>query len=373
MKIDSPVTLLFGLLLLLVQFLYPEAESVIGGYFKFVGFGELDTMAIVSSVTHVFGYTGWDSVLFYLCFILILGPLVEKKFGSTAVLSIIIIAPVLASLLSVLFPSVWEARVPLYGSVSIIFALALLVPLSNHGRSVNLFTLGIIVFFALRAYNFWEVSGSYMMVIQLVAGGIVGLIGIAIHQVDREEAHVDIRTIVFPVMLGFVGLILGIHAINEFTDVDPSDITQGSLTGYVVFRGELDFRMLSHVLGHANWGHATSNLFYLILLGPALESRYGSTKLLVMIVFTAVITGVWHVLLTGAGLYGASGIVFMMMILAPFTTRKGEGVPLTLVLVAAIYLFKEYLLIGSGDNIAHTAHLIGGLCGGVAGVLSSPS
>lgn len=74
----------------------------------------------------------------------------------------------------------------------------------------------------------------------------------------------------------------------------------------------------------------------------------------------------------GTASLGASGIVFMLILLSAASTRKSSKIPLTLILVALIYLGQEVLAIFQKDNISQLAHLIGGLCGVLLGFLLPP-
>jgi rhomboid protease GluP len=130
-------------------------------------------------------------------------------------------------------------------------------------------------------------------------------------------------------------------------------------------------KLLSHVLGHASIEHFISNFSFILLLGPILEATYGSALMLAMILATALATGVLNVLLfPSTVLLGASGVVFMMILLASFTNfQKGE-VPLTFVLIMALYLGREvWSAVAKADNISQFAHIIGGLVGGFFGFL----
>ena len=49
-------------------------------------------------------------------------------------------------------------------------------------------------------------------------------------------------------------------------------------------------RLFTHVFGHADWQHFVGNISYLLLLGPMLEEKYGSSKLAGVIGLTALIT-----------------------------------------------------------------------------------
>lgn len=129
------------------------------------------------------------------------------------------------------------------------------------------------------------------------------------------------------------------------------------------------FRLVSHVLGHANWTHLVSNFAFILLLGPILEEKYGSGSLLLMMFITALVTGILNVVLFSTGLLGASGIVFMMILLVSFTNfRKGE-IPLTFILVVVLYLAREIITAFQSDTISQFAHIAGGLCGSLFGFL----
>ena len=124
-------------------------------------------------------------------------------------------------------------------------------------------------------------------------------------------------------------------------------------------------RFFTHVLGHADYSHYMSNMLLLLLVGPGLEEKYGSRNLLATIAVTAFATGlVQFLLFPHSALLGASGVVFMMIVLSSFTEMKKGGIPLTMLLVVALYLGSE---IADGltrtDNVSHLTHIVGGVCG----------
>lgn len=128
----------------------------------------------------------------------------------------------------------------------------------------------------------------------------------------------------------------------------------------------------SHILGHASWEHLLGNFMLILLLGPILEERHGSKALLVMMLITALVTGLINVAFMNKFLLGASGIVFMMIILASTANIKQGEIPLTFIAVAVIYLGGEvYRAFASEDNVSRMAHLIGGLAGGAFGFLGA--
>ena len=129
-------------------------------------------------------------------------------------------------------------------------------------------------------------------------------------------------------------------------------------------------RFFLHVLGHSSFAHYSGNITLMLVLGPTLEERYGSRTLLKAIVITAFISGLLQWLLfPETALLGASGIVFMMILMASLGGMRSGGIPLTLILVFVIYVGGEiYDGLTSADNVSHLAHIIGGICGAVLGV-----
>lgn len=130
--------------------------------------------------------------------------------------------------------------------------------------------------------------------------------------------------------------------------------------------------LVSHILGHASWEHLLGNFMLILLLGPILEERHGSGSLLVMMLITALVTGLLNLALSNTFLLGASGIVFMMILLASTANIRQGEIPLTFIAVALIYLGGEiYRAFTQDDNVSRAAHLIGGLAGAVFGFLGA--
>lgn len=133
-------------------------------------------------------------------------------------------------------------------------------------------------------------------------------------------------------------------------------------------------RMFTHAIGHANIAHYTGNFMMILLIGPILEEKYGSHKLLIMMLLTAFITGiVSFIFFPRVILCGASGIVFMFILLSSFVNTKNGRIPLTLILIAIIYIGQQVVDgIFTADNVSQLAHIIGGICGCIFGYFVNP-
>lgn len=129
-------------------------------------------------------------------------------------------------------------------------------------------------------------------------------------------------------------------------------------------------RLFGHVLGHADLSHYMSNMMLLLLVGPMVEEFYGSGRLLIMCLVTAAATGlVDMIVFPHTALLGASGIVFMMIILASMVSYQKGRIPLTFFFVAAMYLGQEiYNAVCTTDDISQLTHIIGGALGLIFGL-----
>lgn len=131
-------------------------------------------------------------------------------------------------------------------------------------------------------------------------------------------------------------------------------------------------RSVLYIFGHSSMSHLTGNMMLFLLVGPVVEERYGSSNLILMIFSTALITSLVNGIIPGgAGIIGASGIVFMLIILSAFTSSSGDKIPLSLVLVFLIYIGNEVVtgIVDSGDNISQFGHIAGGICGLIWGFI----
>ncbi|MCG8477909.1 MAG: rhomboid family intramembrane serine protease [Spirochaetales bacterium] len=128
-------------------------------------------------------------------------------------------------------------------------------------------------------------------------------------------------------------------------------------------------RLFTHVIGHSSWAHLMGNFAFILLLGPILEEKYGSSGLLVMIAVTALVTGLLNVLFLPSGLLGASGVVFMMILLVSFTNIRQGEIPLTFILIVILYLIQEIVDSLQADSVAQFAHIAGGVIGSLFGFL----
>ena len=171
-----------------------------------------------------------------------------------------------------------------------------------------------------------------------------------------------------PVVLSFVIISFGAMVLNYLTAGVSNRLL--FMTYHSSLASPLTYvRFFTHVLGHQGWSHYIGNMMYLLLLGPMLEEKYGSRAIIEVILITGLVTGIvtW-LIFPNIALCGASGVVFAFIMMTSFTSFKEGEIPVTVILVAVIYIGQQiYEGLFIQDNISNMAHILGGVVGAVAG------
>lgn len=175
-----------------------------------------------------------------------------------------------------------------------------------------------------------------------------------------------------PVTLTFALISLGALILGKLTDGWTTQylfsVWHSSLLDLLTYP-----RMVLHVLGHADYSHYIANMMMILVVGPGLEEKYGARNMVAAIIITALVSGIVHWLFfPGAMLLGASGIVFMMIVMASLAGMHDGCIPITLILVLILYLGGEVVDgIMLSDNVSQLTHIIGGICGAFLGMRKS--
>ncbi len=130
-------------------------------------------------------------------------------------------------------------------------------------------------------------------------------------------------------------------------------------------------RLVLYIAGHGSWDHLVGNLMIILLVGPLLEEKYGSGKLLEMILVTAIATGILNAFLFSTSLIGGSGIAFMLILLGSFSNIRSKEIPLTFIIIAVLFIGSEIVSTLKVDRISQFSHLAGGLVGAIYGFIRS--
>ncbi len=166
------------------------------------------------------------------------------------------------------------------------------------------------------------------------------------------------------VILSFFFISLAVYILNN--------ITHGK-SNRRIFSSERDhllnpltyIRLVTHIFGHENWENFMRNLMYILLIGPMIEEKYGSINLLVMLLITSLVIGLFNTIFSNYSITGASGNVYMLIVLSSFSNISEGKVPITLVLILIFYIISEFTsrVFEGNKKTYHTGHLLGALCG----------
>ncbi|SFB10706.1 GlpG protein [Acetitomaculum ruminis DSM 5522] len=186
---------------------------------------------------------------------------------------------------------------------------------------------------------------------------------------EREKISIGKISINSPVILGFTFLCFLAMIIDQLSRGMANQflfsVYRSSLTDPLAY-----IRIFLHVIGHSGWDHFSGNITLILLIGPLLEEKYGALNLVLVMILTALLTGIINILIfPNVALIGASGIVYALIVLSSFTGEK-DRIPLTFILVFVIYIGAQvYDGIFIQDNISNLTHIVGGLIGGGFGFL----
>ncbi len=182
-----------------------------------------------------------------------------------------------------------------------------------------------------------------------------------------------------PVMLTFAFLTLIIFILDTFALKgklkDAWLFTPTSAAGAFPFAFS-DFpsilRLFIHVFGYGEGSVLICNLIFILLLGPAMEERYGSVIIGIMIFVSSLFSGVLNACFCKNAVCGAEPVVFMLILL--WTMMQLSRSKISASAIAVIALFIAMLVFRKNPNgvVGVAVIAAGGLCGSLFAFLASP-
>ena len=133
----------------------------------------LSPMTYIRFFTHVLGHTGWSHFLGNATYILLLGPMLEEKYGSAALVKAIVITALVTGVVNyILFPSV-----ALCGASGVVFAFIVLTSFTGFGAGeIPLtFILIAVIFIGQQIFEGAFVKDNISQVSHII-GGLVGAV-----------------------------------------------------------------------------------------------------------------------------------------------------------------------------------------------------
>ncbi len=136
-------------------------------------------------------------------------------------------------------------------------------------------------------------------------------------------------------------------------------------TDYVMQR---PWTLITHMFVHADFNHLFWNMLFLFFFGMELERRVGEKKFLQIYILSGIVAALGQMMISGGSMVGASGALFGVMgclaIIAPeIRILLFFVIPVSIRGAVVLFALIDFLTLGSADNIAHMAHIVGLLVG----------
>jgi len=185
LKYNAPVTLTFALICTAIvaanQYLVP---GLIDGLFTAEGsmtFKYNDIPAYTRVFSYPFGHMGWDHLLSNMTLILLLGPILEERFGSKSLVMMMFITSIVNGLINAFF-----FPTELVGSSGLVFMMIVLTSFNNIKKGEIPMTFLVII----SLYMAREIIGAFkyddISQISHIVGGACGSMFGFVSQVMKE-------------------------------------------------------------------------------------------------------------------------------------------------------------------------------------------
>ena len=132
------------------------------------------------------------------------------------------------------------------------------------------------------------------------------------------------------------------------------------------------FRLILYVFGATSFATLITQLLFILLLGPAMEERYGSIVIGVMIGVSTLFSGVLNACFCTQSLMGTLPVVFMLIFLNSFMSFSKKKIPLSFLAVFILFILREISESNPNGVAGIIVCIAGGLCGSLFAFLTSP-
>ena len=173
-KLNSPLILGFALLSLAAMVLN-IATGGVSNRLVFMTYHSsiANPLTWLRFFTHVLGHSGWQHYIGNMSYILLLGPMLEEKYGAKKLLGVIAAAALVTGLVNYFF----FPNIALCGASGVVFAFILLTSFTNfkEGEIPVTFILVALIYIGQQVYQGIFVQDNISNMAHIV-GGIIGAI-----------------------------------------------------------------------------------------------------------------------------------------------------------------------------------------------------
>ena len=183
---NAPAVLGFALICLIAQVL----NMVTGGgsnaaLFSVYRSSLLHPLTYLRLFCHVFGHGDWNHLLNNMMYLMILGPMLEEKYGTKNLVLVMAVTALVTGLLHMLL---FPASVHLLGASGVVFALILLssITATEENTIPVTFILVAVMYLGQQIYQ-GVTSSDHISQLTHIAGGVVGsCLGFAMNRARKQ-------------------------------------------------------------------------------------------------------------------------------------------------------------------------------------------
>jgi GlpG protein len=171
---NAPVTLVFVLICFTTTLLgVLTGGKITKAVFMTYHSSLTNPMTYIRFITHIFGHSGWEHFIGNASYILLLGPMLEEKYGSLELVEVIGITAVMTGLVNYIF--FWN--VALCGASGVVFSFIILASFTGFkNREIPLtFILVAVIFIGQQLYEGIVIQDNVSNIAHIL-GGIVGTV-----------------------------------------------------------------------------------------------------------------------------------------------------------------------------------------------------
>lgn len=173
---NSPVVLTFVFICFVATLLGILTRDYLTGLlFSTYRASFLNPLTYLRLVTHVFGHSGFSHFIGNASYILLIGPMLEEKYGSKILVEIIIITAVFTGIINMIFSS----NTSLCGASGVVFAFIIIASFTGfqNGEIPLTFILVVVIFIGQQLVDAIAARDNVSQLTHIVGGLIGAIIG----------------------------------------------------------------------------------------------------------------------------------------------------------------------------------------------------
>ncbi len=185
-KLNAPAVLTFAMVCFVAQLLNiltkGKANTLVFSVYRS---SLLNPMTYVRCVCQVFGHADWEHLLGNMMYLLILGPMLEEKYGTANIVFVMLTTAIVTGIINMLF----FPYVRLLGASGIVFAFILLASITTTAaKTIPLtFILVAVMYIGQQVYQGIFVQDNISQLTHIVGGVVGSVLGFVMNRLKMNR------------------------------------------------------------------------------------------------------------------------------------------------------------------------------------------